>query len=71
MQFFFLSSIYKKLLSKILFLQDFPNLIGSAFAFVPKLNGIFSQIDFGYFPVCKKESGVLLPRKGCPPFDFG
>ena len=49
-----LSSPCKKLLSKILFLQDFPTLIGSAFAFVAKLNGIFSQIDFKYFLVCKK-----------------
>ena len=48
--------MYKKLLSKILFLEDFPTLIGSAFAFVAKLNGISSQIDFSYFPVCKKES---------------
>ena len=39
-------------LSKISF-QDFPPLIGSAFAFVAELDGIFSQIDFGYIPVCK------------------
>ena len=40
-------------LSKISF-QDFPPLIGSAFAFVAELDGIFSQIDFGYIPVCEK-----------------
>ena len=43
----------KSFLSKISF-QDFPPLIGSAFAFVAELDGIFSQIDFDYIPVCKK-----------------